>query len=254
MPERNNEETQLESIYGTIFIVFWIVGLILFNLIFEIELSDTVLLSIIIFPPFFYFILSGRLLEFKGPGGIEAKFKDVSKKPIEKVTEIVKDNLIEYQFIDKRELHILNSITNAIDVNKPILFRFILNGNIIYDLDILHEYLGRLYQFKNFEYAVFVESNNKLITCIKPNALKELLSDFGENFIEVLNNQRKDKLIKYPNMINEKIKEESLIIEALKLMDSKNLDSLIVLNKEDIIAGLIYKEQIISKILISTFE
>ena len=65
---------------------------------------------------------------------------------------------------------------------------------------------------------------------------------------------RINELRKYPQMIKEKVKTNSSNIDALKIMTSNNFDSLIVLNDDDNVVGILSKDKLISTMLISIYE
>src|SRR5205823_1663209 len=87
-------------------ILFLVIGLIILWLaktVLDIS-GDGVLISLLLIPVFIYVITSGRVKEFKGPGGVAATFFETASQPVKVASEKVEPSIAEMQIVEKASM------------------------------------------------------------------------------------------------------------------------------------------------------
>ncbi len=76
-----------------------------------------------------HLILSGRLGEFKGPGGLEAKFVNAANQPLRLTTRSVETSLHPVQVTARGTIEQLPEVVKGIDKSKPSILTVKLGGS-----------------------------------------------------------------------------------------------------------------------------
>ena len=130
--------------------------------------------ALLLLPIISYLMLSDRIKEFKGPGGIEI----VLNAPIKSLAELVQPiNLSDQnlQRVEKLGTEELDRQLENIDDSKSIYMTIKLSTHIRYSNLLLQNYLDRLSQYRNFKLNVFVDKNDKFIGYMPVWKLKKIL-------------------------------------------------------------------------------
>lgn len=122
-----------------------------------------------------------------------------------------------------------------------------------YGRDAALKYLEVLSQFRNFNIVVFVDKKQRFLACMSSRALKELLGKqrLGEEFIEAINEGDLSELLRYPGLLRYTIHPKSTNAEALDEMMRQNLKSLLVIDENDHLVGVVEREQVLSRMMLS---
>jgi hypothetical protein len=238
-------------------IVAWIIKSVL-----KIE-GDAVFVSLLLIPLLVYAIISGKLEELKGPGGLEAKFAKAASESVSIASEEIKPSVEEMQMVSKESVKFLERKQREIDETKPIVMLMKLGKTSeddysqserdYYGRQAVLQYLEALSKFRNFKFIVFVDINQRFLAYMPSWALKGLLSEpeLGGRFIRAVNQGRKSELFRYPGLVREAIRTQSTNAEALREMMRQNLEALIVTDENDRLAGVVEREQVLSRMMLS---
>ena len=109
--------------------------------ILEIE-GDAVLISLLLTPLLVYLIISGKLEEFRGPGGLEAKFAKVASETISAASEEVKLSLEEMQVVLKESLSVLERKRQELSEAQPIVMIMELGKRDYFQREAVLRYLS----------------------------------------------------------------------------------------------------------------
>lgn len=227
--------------------------------------DNTVDMVLILLPTLGYIILAGRLSALKGPGGFEAQFVVASKQ------KIVGYEMINFENVETREKvgldYLYNKIIPNLQPSKPTVLTFILGGNNYYIHEIILKYLNVLSQYQVIKFAVFLNTEREFVAYTSLSQLKHILaipngreeenSNYnintreGKNFVKDLMSGNINSLLRYPGIMNTTISATSTNIEALQVMSDNNLEAIIVVDEHRRLKGIIKKEQILTKLMLS---
>jgi CBS domain-containing protein len=215
--------------------------------------GDAIYVTLIFIPVLVYVIISGRLIEFKGPGGLEARFSDAVKESIKPSSETIEPSIEDMQVIAKEGIRGLQRSQSVIDETQPIIMTMTLSKGPFYDWNAVRQYMNFLSQYRNFKFVVFLDIQERFVAYMPSWAFKDLISlpDLADEFISVINDGRLKDLYRYPGVVKETISTKSTNIEALNQMTKENLEALVVIDEDRKLKGVIEREQVISKIMLT---
>jgi hypothetical protein len=216
--------------------------------------KDSVFISILFMPALVYLIVSGKLIEFKGPGGLEAKFSETAKESVT-MTTLSKENELsvqDTQIIEKGQLSLEKKI-QEIDESKPIIMTLTLGKSDYCKREAVLEHIETLSKFRNFRFIVFLDKDNRFAAYISCWALKGLLKNvpLGDEFINSIKNDKLTDLLHFSGIIQETISTQTTNSEALREMTKQSSEVLVVVNENRYLCGVVEREQILSKMLLS---
>ena len=197
-------------------------------------------------------IISGRLEELKGPGGLEAKFSKVANESISAASEKVQVD--EMRSVEKLGVDLLERKIQELDDSQPIVMTMELGNIDYYSRQAVFQYIETLSQFRNFKFVVFVERTNQFVAYMPIWAIKKLLlrrSFLGDEFIDVINHGFKQELFSYPGVVRETIHMQSTNADALRKMTRLNLGALLVIDESEVLRGIVEREQILTRMMLS---
>lgn len=241
-------------IISVFFLLVGIYCIIFFRGYLEIE-GDVIFVSLLLMPIITYFILSGRLSELKAPGGLEAKFRDFSKESVELEQTVIE--FVEAQIVSKGVslMSELRRKTENLDESKPIILSLTL-GEQNYTRDAIIDHITYLSKFRTFKFVVLLDQNKKFGAYMLSHALLWTLKDvdLGDSFVNTIKYGDIDKIQQYSIVITKPITIKTTNMEALRNMTNQNLDSLVVVDEGKNLKGIVEREQILSKLMISLAE
>lgn len=211
----------------------------------------TLFVSVLLAPILVYVITSGRLKEFKGPGGIEAKFAEAARESISITTEKISTE--EMQIIAKEGVPALKRKRENLNESKPIVMTMTLGKTDYYEKQAVLEYIDLLSQFRHFKFTVFIDEGNRFVAYMPSWTLKELLRkpELGKEFIDIVNNGNSQALCSFPGVVSKTISTQSTNAEALQEMLQQNLEALVVIDEDKHLKGVAEREQILSKMMLA---
>jgi hypothetical protein len=108
------------------FLVVWLVKELV-----NIE-GDAIYVTLIFIPVLVYVIISGRLIEFKGPGGLEARFTEAATQSIKPSSETIETSVEDFQLVAKEGVRALQNKKGKIDESRPIVMSMTLGRKILF--------------------------------------------------------------------------------------------------------------------------
>ena len=232
------------------FVVVWIAKKIL-----DIE-GDAVYITLIFIPVLVYVIISGRLTEFKGPGGIEARFSEAASQSVIPTSETIEPSVEEMQILEKEGLRVLQQRKLEIDKTRPLIMTMIMGKGHYYSWHAIVEYMKFLEQYPNFKFVVFLDKNNRFVAYTRSWTLTGLirLPGLGDEFVQIINEGRTQDLYRFPGIIKDTISTQSTNTEALQQMTKEHLEAIVVIDEERKLKGVIEREQITSKLILTLIK
>jgi CBS domain-containing protein len=216
------------------------------------SLEGSVLIALVLLPLVVYLISSGKLAEFKAPGGIEIKFVEAAKEPVTSVSETI--SYEDLEIVAKASVtDLLKSKAGEIDQSRPVVMTVTIAGNGHYTIHDLKQYLDVLSQFRNFKFVVFLDRDKRFVACMQAWALKQLvtLPNVADEFIGLVNAGNQVGVLRYPGVVKKTISPASTNFDALREMQDHNIESLIVVDEQKMLRGVVERYQVLSRLMLS---
>jgi CBS domain-containing protein len=216
------------------------------------SLEGSVLIALILLPLLAYLIASGRLTEFKGPGGLEAKFAQAATESVSPASETIAYN--DPQVVAKETVrNLIERKAQEIDESQPIVMTMTVGGNAQYSPADVEQYLSVLSQFRNFKFVVFLDRDDRFVGYLPSWGLKQLLQvpDLAFEFINAVNAGQVAQVLRYPGVVRKTISIKSTNAEALREMLAQNIEALVVIDENKKLRGVVEREQVLSRMMLS---
>jgi CBS domain-containing protein len=239
------------------FLMLGIAIIIILKLLLKVT-SDSITIALLILPLLVYLISSGRISEFKGPGGIEAKFSKTASEHVMIASENIEPSIEEMNAVEKESLQVLEKKRTEIRENEPIIMLMSLGEQDYYNREATLKYIEVLSQFRNFKFVVFRDKSKEVVGYMPVWAVKGLLSnpELGHYFIQVINQDNRPEFLRFPGIIKRKdaVTVKTTNAEALKAMETQNLEALVVVDDKGKLKGIVEREKILSKMMLSLIK
>jgi CBS domain-containing protein len=219
--------------------------------------NGTVLAAVLIIPALLYLLLSGRVSDLKGPGGLELTLAKVANQTIpmpghEQGTQELSFEQIAP--IAKGRTETLDDRIKHIPPDAPVVLTFTLGSDI--DGPAAANYARRLTQFPRFKYVAIVDSQGKLVSYMDERAFEHTIETGGLSGIRLLNNikaQDVGEVKAFPGMIPYTLTPRTSIADALRKMERTRLNALLVTD-EGAIAGIVERDRLANALLLSLID
>jgi hypothetical protein len=258
---QNFRESPLVVSLSLLFLALGLFCLWLLKVQFKID-GDAVLVASLVLPALIYMIFSGRLSEFKGPGGLSAKFTEMAAESVKVTGELVSnETMAPYFAIPKTSLQDLyQQLRSKLPDDRPILMTVILGkkselipAGPYYSRRDMQDYLELLTQSRRFRFVAFLSPEQKLVACMRPSNLLNLIKneELGEKMIRVINENLEQDLLSYTDVVRDKLSLESTNATALRLMTDRNLEALPIVDKDERLSGVVERETVIARLVLA---
>jgi len=211
--------------------------------------GDAVYVALLVLPFIVYAVLSGRLLEVKGPGGWEAKFAQVAGAPVEHSSTALPWERL--QVVAKGGREALESIRAQLDESEPIVLTLTVGHR--YQPGLLARHLETLSHFRNFKFVVLLDEDGRVVAYAPQWALKTVLADppLGRRFVADIANGNVGGLFRFPGVVRKTISDKAANADALAQMEELNLEALVVTGDDGTLRGIVEREQVLSKMMLA---
>jgi hypothetical protein len=212
--------------------------------------DGAVLAAFVIVPALLYLALRGNLAELRGPGGWAATFVRVARTRVSAAGEAL-DVSEDVQIIEKESMSGLTNRVSTLESDQPILMTITL-GKGYTDADI-RGYLQTLSQFPRFRLVAFLDSSGAFIGCISPAELAGLMRSpaLSGAFLGAVGRGDAREVFRFPGMLRKVVPTNATNAEALSAMTTNNLGAIAVVDEDRRLRGVVEREQIISKLVLS---
>src|SRR5262245_40410850 len=138
-------------------------------------IDGSVLIALILLPIVVYLMASGKLAEFKAPGGIEAKFVQAATESVSVASQTISYD--DPQVVAKESVrNLLQRKAQEIDESKPVIMTMILGNKAQYNLVDVNQYLRVLSSFPNFKFVVFLNGDSQFVAYMPAWAFKQMIA------------------------------------------------------------------------------
>jgi len=248
----NNLRRSLEAAAGATFFLLLGLGVVWFARKVAGVNDGAVLSVLVIIPALLYVVLHGDLTEFRGPGGWAATFR-VTKATVSFGAQNL-DILDDPQLLAKGSVAELDRRVQAFDQDQPVLMTITLGED--YSVTALETYLERLNHLPRFKLVAFLDKPGRFIGCASPAGILSLMQDsaLARSFLDAVKNEDVAQVFRYPGMLKSVIPAETTNTQALDAMSRHGLSALAVVDDDRRIKGVVEREQLMSKLILSLAE
>jgi len=211
--------------------------------------DGVVLTALIVVPALLYLVLRGSVAELRAPGGWAASFVRVARTTVNAGGEPI--GVEDLQIIEKRGVDALKERIGSIDPDQPVLM--CLKVGVYYSPADIRSYLDTLSQFPRFRLVAFLKTNSQFVGCITPTELRTILQheDRGEELVQKIAREDVVDLKGFPGLISESVRFDDTNAQALSVMAGKNLHTIAVVDKDRTLVGVVEREHLVSKLVLS---
>jgi hypothetical protein len=216
--------------------------------------GDAVFVSLLLMPALVYMIVSGRMKELRGPGGLGAKFIETAAQSVSETASFGTVSIEDMMVVAKGGLSLLDENRRKLEnvAGRTIAMTMVL-GSQRYELGAVREHIKVFAQFPNFRFVVFLDENDRVKAYMRPEAVRDLLDlkGWGDEFLEAVNEGRFQELGRYPGFIQRPISSEWTNAEALQEMMREDLDALVVVDGDGRLKGVAEREKVLGRMMLA---
>jgi CBS domain-containing protein len=222
--------------------------------------GDVVLVLLLVMPILIYAIVSGRLTELKGPGGVEARFTAEATTPVAETAShdsVSIDELLtvpagkgqEQLGIRVRRFTEIRPIVMTITIGEDSYTE----GSEDEHIKSLRTYVAQLSRSRNFALVAFLDTDNNFVAYMPSWVVKNRLDDKekARELFRVIKQDSRRKLLEYPGVVRDKVSPNSTNAAALRKMVTSNLDIIVVVDENNRLKGVLEREQVLSKMVLA---
>jgi hypothetical protein len=194
-------------------------------------------MMLVLLPVGVYFVASGRITELAA-FGVAAKVAKTAK-------ESVKPEMIPY---DDLQIVGLRKLQGEIDQSRPGVMKMTIGRKVPYTVEDLKLYYDALSQLRSFKLVVFLGNDKRVVAYMEDWVFKEQVEQNADRFVQLINSGRVED---FTGVAKKTISINSTNIEALRTMQEQNLETLVIVDEQTILRGVVERVQLLSNIMLS---
>jgi hypothetical protein len=220
--------------------------------------DGVVLAAILVIPALLYLLLSGRVSEFKGPGGLELKLSVIANSTIPIQGDNGDGAALAYEQVREVEKGRSESFLERIrdlTPDDPVVLTLTLGSGPI-DGQAAADYAKGLTQFPRFRFVAILDSYGKLVSYMEERAFRHLIeADVIDAQLLLGNIQQQNigAVRGYPGMIHSTVSPQTNIADALREMERLRKNALLV-SEDGYIKGIVERDRLANALLLSVVE
>jgi len=220
--------------------------------------DGAVLAVVLIVPALLYLMLSGRVNEFKGPGGLEVRLSEVAQQTIPVYGTAAHGGALAYEELRAVETGRRESFLRRIqDITprEPVILTLTLGSKSI-NGEAAANYARGLTQFPRFRFVAVLDSSGHLISYMDERAFRHLVEADVVDAQELLNNiehSHVGEIRGSAGMIVDTVTPGTNIADALREMERLRLNALLVAEHGQV-KGIVERDRLANALLLSLIE
>ena len=147
----------------------------------------------------------------------------------------------------------LRQLLDDYDASEPVVMTVPVGRGRRYSRAALLAYLETLSHLRTFKFVVFLDRDGKFLAYAPHWLVRGFLERRGlaEELVRNLNSGQTKSLRAYPGIVSEAITVTHTNAHALREMDRLNLEALVVVNEDKRLAGIVERDQVLSKMVLA---
>lgn len=221
------------------------------------EKDGTVLVALLVVPALVYLLLSGRVQDLKGPGGLELTLAQVANEEIPLPDDTNSTRQLSFEkitTIEKGRTTALDDTIQKIPPGAPVVLTFKLGEEI--NGPRAASYTRRLTQLRRFRFVAILDTQGNLVSYMEESAFRHTIEAEDPSGMILINNIR-DKHVgevkAFPGMIVHRVSPRTTIAQALRKMERTHLNALLVV-EEGTIVGIAERDHLANILILSLID
>lgn len=219
--------------------------------------GDAFLIAALVSPIIVYLVLSGRLEEFRGPGGIGGKLREVSNRQVETTA---RTSTIEFRWLEKGNLADLDTFLGREPLPGTTALLLRLKLLSLYDEWTLEQYAERLTGIRNLVFVVVVDQLGRFIAYFPVELLLPRLTrtdasvptrSMAARLVQAVINGDRAAVVRLEGAVGETIRHDTNFLRALELAEKHQLEGILVLDDSEHVVGVVQRSEIVAQILLT---
>ncbi len=186
-------------------------------------------------------ILSGKLKEIKGPGGIGLSMRDEASKPLAPQYE---DKTIEVNPLVTLAKGGEENLNEAISNRNITTLSLTVGREGYYNQDAINYYIHKLEEKQKLYFIILIDTTGEFRGFMDVKSYKQY-----EGIEDVVRNLESGKILNHPDVTTHSINLGESNKSALSLMDKSNSSRLAVIDSSRKFVGVTTQDEIVRKIL-----
>jgi hypothetical protein len=236
-------------------LVLLVLGVVLVLVMKMMVSMETTAIIIVLLPLLGFLFLGGAIAEFAF-GGISAKFARAANADIPTIPDFkdMMPDAKEFDEVGEKGNAALEEMLrdHKLSETKPIVLSLKL-GSGDYDREKLVAFIEQLSLHRSFKLVVFLNPHKQFIACMPYRALRQLLIDEneGKELIAAINVNNASKLHESQMFVIDALNERSTNGEALRQMTELNIDTLVVIDSDRCLKGVVERDEIVNRMMLA---
>jgi hypothetical protein len=194
-------------------------------------------------------IVSGRVSEFKAPGGLEVKLVTMVNQPAEAMASENMQMLGEEVTVVREGEIGGTEPSSALNQSKVILLKIVMGHH--YDLATLKKDVDWLLRYPMFKIVIFVNTKHRFAAYSSSQAMSQIL--YGEQanrLLGIIAQNNIDDLRDFPGMLRQTLSTRDTGKNALKVLIDQNLEAIPLIDEDEQVKTIVERDQIFSMLLL----
>ena len=220
--------------------------------------DGTVLASLLIVPALLYLLLSGRVSDLKGPGGLEVQLAKVANQTIPVSGHDGGGAALSYEEVRPvergRAESFLDRVRNITPADPVVLTLTVGSGKI--DGKVAADYARGLTQFPRFRFVAVLNEDKTLISYMDESAFRHVIgADVVDAAILLDNIEHKNlgPIRGFTGMITTTVAPGTNVADALRTMEQERTDALLVTDQGKI-KGIVERDRLANALLLTILD
>ncbi len=220
--------------------------------------DGAVLAVVLVVPALLYLMLSGRVNEFKGPGGLELRLSAAASQTIPVHGADSRGSALAYEELRAVETGRRESFLKRIqDITptEPVILTLTLGSDSI-NGEAAANYARGLTQFPRFRFVAVLDSAGHLISYMDERAFRHMVEADVLDAQQLLNNIEQSnvgEIRRSAGMIFDTVAPDTNIADALREMERLRLNALLVADHGQV-KGIVERDRLANALLLSLIE
>jgi CBS domain-containing protein len=220
--------------------------------------DGTVLASLLILPALLYLLLSDRVTDLKGPGGLEVQLANVAKQSIPMAGHEQDGAALAYEQIRAVERGRVESfyarVRNITDTDPVVLT--LTSGSGPIDADAAADYARGLTQFPRFRFIAVLKHDGTLISYMDESSFRHVIAAKVVDaaiLLSDIEHENASGVRQFPGMLTATVTPGDSIADALRSMDRVRADALLVA-EDGRIKGIVERDRLANALLLTILD
>jgi CBS domain-containing protein len=220
--------------------------------------DGTVLAALLLLPALLYLLLSGRVSDLKGPGGLEVRLAQVANQTIPVAGHEQGGAALSYEEVRPvergRAESFLDRVRNITPSDPVVLTLTVGSGKI--DGKVAADYATGLTQFPRFRFVAVLNEDKTLISYMHESAFRHVIAaDVVDAAILLDNIEKKNvgQIRGFTGMITTTVAPGTSIADALRTMDAERVAALLV-TEGGRIKGIVERDRLANALLLTILD